>query len=104
MNKEREKGPQHIGKAPGGPDKVLVTHDSQRQKRIEAAARPGESWDQAAARLREEEAKAERERSSLKWWRFSREDESEQRVSRKIMSDTKYAEVQADLVRLGVIA
>lgn len=41
---------------------------------------------------------------NIMWWRFSREDESEQRVSRKIMSDTKYAEVQADLVRLGVIA
>ena len=66
MNKEREKGPLHIGKAQGGPDKVLVTHDSQRQKRIEAAARPGESWDQAAARLRDEEAKAERGRNSFK--------------------------------------
>lgn len=40
--------------------------DAQRQKRIEAAARPGESWEQAAARLREEEARAERERGSVK--------------------------------------
>ena len=66
MNNEREKGPQDISEALGGSDKVLATHDSRRQKRIESVARPGESWEQAAARLREEEAKAERERSSLK--------------------------------------
>ncbi|EME89931.1 MULTISPECIES: replication initiator protein A [Pseudomonadota] len=68
MNNERGKGPQQIGEALGDLDKSLArlkaAHDAQRQKRIEAAARPGESWEQAAARLREEEARAERERSS----------------------------------------
>lgn len=70
MNNERGKGPQQIGEALGDLDKSLArlkaAHDAQRQKRIEAAARPGESWEQAAARLREEEARAERERSSVK--------------------------------------
>lgn len=68
MNNERGKGPQQIGEALGDLDKSLArlkaAHDAQRQKRIEAAARPGESWEQAAARLREEEARAERERGS----------------------------------------
>jgi plasmid replication initiation protein len=43
-----------------------VARRTQQQKRIEAAACPGESWEQAAARLREEEAKTERERDSVK--------------------------------------
>lgn len=70
MNNERGKGPQQVGRALGDLDKTLVTlkasHDAQRQKRIEAAARPGESWEQAAARICEEEARADRERGSVK--------------------------------------
>ena len=52
MNNERGKGPQQIGEALGDLDKSLArlkaAHDAQRQKRIEAIARPGESWEQAA--------------------------------------------------------
>lgn len=71
MDNERGKGPQQIGEALGGPDKLLAklretkaAHDAERQKRIEAIARPGESWEQAAARLRQEETE-ERERGSV---------------------------------------
>ncbi len=64
MNNEREKGPRQIGEVQGGPNKA--SYDAQRQKRIEAVARPGDSWEQAAARLREEEARAERDRGSVK--------------------------------------
>ncbi len=64
MNNERGKGPQQVGEGLGGQDqapvKLKAAHDAQRQKRIEAAARPGETWEQAASRLREEEARAVR--------------------------------------------
>lgn len=70
MNNKRGKGPQQIGEALGGLDKALeklrAAHDAQRQKRIEAAARPGESWEQAAARLREEDTRAKHGRGSVK--------------------------------------
>ncbi|MCK9514243.1 MAG: replication initiator protein A [Pigmentiphaga sp.] len=68
MNNERGsgKGPQQIGDALGDALARLDLARRTQQKRIEAAARPGESWEQAAARLREEEAKAERGRSSVR--------------------------------------
>ena len=67
MNNERGNGPQQIGDALSDVlSRLDVTRKTQRNKRIEDAARPGESWGQAAARLREEEAKAARDRDFVK--------------------------------------
>ncbi|MCW3588927.1 replication initiator protein A [Burkholderia cenocepacia] len=69
MNNQREKGPQQIGDLLGGTlgaslEKLKAGIDARQQKRIEAAARPGESKEQVAARLRDEDARADRERNA----------------------------------------
>lgn len=56
MNNERGKGPQQIGDTLSDAlARLDVSRRKQQQKRIEAAARPGESWEQAAARLSAED-------------------------------------------------
>ena len=65
MNNQRGKGPQQIGDLLGGSlgaslEKLKAGIDAKQQKRIEAAARPGESKEQVAARLRDEDARADR--------------------------------------------
>lgn len=69
MNNQRGKGPQQIGDLLGGTlgaslEKLKAGIDARQQKRIEAAARPGESKEQVAARLRDEDARADRERNA----------------------------------------
>lgn len=69
MNNQRGKGPQQIGDLLGGSlgaslEKLKAGIDAKQQKRIEAAARPGESKEQVAARLRDEDARADRERNA----------------------------------------
>ncbi|MFN8683855.1 replication initiator protein A [Paracoccus sp. P2] len=69
MNNQRGKGPQQIGDLLGGSlgaslEKLKAGIDARQQKRIEAAARPGESKEQVAARLRDEDARADRERNA----------------------------------------
>ena len=69
MNNQRGKGPQQIGDLLGGTlgaslEKLKAGIDAKQQKRIEAAARPGESKEQVAARLRDEDARADRERNA----------------------------------------
>ena len=69
MNNQRGKGPQQIGDLLGGSlgaslEKLKAGIDDKQQKRIEAAARPGESKEQVAARLRDEDARADRERNA----------------------------------------
>ena len=69
MNNQRGKGPQQIGDLLGGSlgaslEKLKAGIDANQQKRIEAAARPGESKEQVAARLRDEDARADRERNA----------------------------------------
>ena len=69
MNNQRGKGPQQIGDLLGGTlgaslEKLKAGIDARQQKRIEAAARPGESKEQVAARLRDEDAHADRERNA----------------------------------------
>lgn len=69
MNNQRGKGPQQIGDLLGGSlgaslEKLKAGIDARQQKRIEAAARPGESKEQVATRLRDEDARADRERNA----------------------------------------
>ena len=69
MNNQRGKGPQQIGDLLGGSlgaslEKLKAGIDAKQQKRIEAATRPGESKEQVAARLRDEDARADRERNA----------------------------------------